>query len=64
MVQIELGAMQPTAATDPVGQADAIFAQYQSDITEAKAQRAVEGDSNRLVANTWLSFTGWAGHLS
>ena len=44
--------------------ADAIFAQYQADIEEAKVQRTVEGDTNRFVANSWLSFTGWAGHLS
>ena len=64
VVQREVEAVPPTTATDPVSQADAIFAQYQGDITEAKAQRAVEGDSNRFVTNAWLSFTGWAGHLS
>jgi len=46
------------------GRADAMFAQYQANIKEAKSARTIEGDSNRYVANAWLSFTGWAGHLS
>jgi len=45
-------------------QAEAIFTQYRQAITEAQEQRTVEGDSSRVVANAWLSFTGWAGHLS
>ena len=53
-----------SAGSNREGQADAIFTQYQVAIAEAKAQRAVEGDSNRSVTNAWLAFTGWAGHLS
>lgn len=58
MVGAVLEDTPPAVVTDTVGQADAIFAQYQGDITEARAQRAVEDNSNRLVANVWLSFTG------
>ena len=44
--------------------ADRLFGQYQDNVREAKQQRSVEGDSSRFVANAWLSFTGWAGHVS
>lgn len=49
---------------DKTAHAQAVFAQYKSAIEEAKAERAVEDDSNRVVLNAWLLFTGWAGHLS
>lgn len=45
-------------------QAEMMFSQYEDSIREAKRQRSVEDGSNRLVANAWFSFTGWAGHLS
>ena len=38
--------------------------QYKEGIDEARQRRPVERDSNRLVPNAWLAFTGWAGHLS
>lgn len=49
---------------DKTAQAQTVFAQYKCAIKEAKAARSVEEDSNRVVPNAWLSFTGWAGHLS
>lgn len=45
-------------------QAERVFSQYEDSVREAKEQRSVEGNSNRFVANAWLSFTGWASHLS
>ncbi len=49
---------------DKQRQAETILSQYERTIQEARAQRAVEGDSSRFVPNAWFSFTGWSGHLA
>jgi superfamily II DNA helicase RecQ len=64
VVKVETSNNPATNVETTEAQADDIFIQYQQAITEAKTQRAVEGDSSRSVANAWLSFTGWAGHMS
>ena len=67
---IPIGAEESSrnSRTDGQGQgeerAQKIFSEYQASIEEARAQRAIEGDTSRFVANAWLAFTGWAGHLS
>ena len=55
---------EPRVESDREAIADAIFTQYEAGIKEAIASRGVEDDTSRFVPNAWLTFTGWAGHLS
>ena len=63
-VRAEPSTSTPDASSNREEQADAILTQCKESIVEARSSRAVEDDSNRLIPNAWLAFTGWAGHLS